>query len=78
MVANWPLLLKVKSPNTFFTHHGDQSGCSLKHYQVLGGVAHPCRCKLLLKLRLDIVLGESSAPLSVLANIFSWCWFENL
>ena len=41
-------------------------------------VSHPCKCKLQLKLRLDAVLGDSSAPLSVLANIFSWCWFENL
>ena len=24
------------------------------------------------------MLGDSSAPLSVLANTFSWCWFENL
>ena len=37
-----------------------------------------CKCKLLSKLRLNVVWGDSSAPLSVLANMFSWCWCENL
>ena len=33
--------------------------------------SHPCKCKLLLKLRLDVVLGDSNALLSVLADMFS-------
>ena len=39
---------------------------------------HPRWCKLPLKLRLDVMWGDSGATLSVLANMFSWYWFENL
>ena len=35
-------------------------------------ISHPYKCKFLLKLKLDVVLGDSSAPLSALANtVFS-------
>ena len=44
----------------------------------MGGVHSPLQMLTPLKLRLDVVLGDSSASLSVSANMFSWHWFENL
>lgn len=35
---------------------GPLNGCSLKHCHVVGDVLPPCKCKFLLKLRLDVVL----------------------
>ena len=64
VVANWQLLL---SPNIFFTHFYIFFTHSLTGTK-LGVFAHPCKCKLLLKLRLDVVLGDLCAPLSVLTN----------
>ena len=33
---------------------------------------HPCKCKLLLKLRLDVVLGDSSGSLPMFLNMLIW------
>ena len=43
----------------------------IKNSHSLQVFAHLLQCQLLLKLRLDVVLGDSSAPLSLLANMLS-------